>query len=331
MTQIHPGALPTHLGPNPQLSFVGPKPLLTNPHPTTTPKPVATRAAAQRTLASPQSIAAANAASLSAAVAAGKDPATVALYLASQNNWGRGNWGWGWGGYAPFGFYGFSPFGFVPWGYGPGFGIGFAYHTGPFTFGLGYNFGYSPYMPYAPVYAEAPVVVGAAPPLLPQPDAVLPPPASDAKPAQNFAERGQDLFLQGKYDDAVKEFRHAVVDDPKNGPLLALTGEALWAAGSYNEAAGAIQQSLLATPEADWAAVAGRAARLTPTEAVTKVGAALNAKEQPDLRFLAAYQSFGAGKYGEAAAHLDVLLKNAPNDQVAKKLREQAAKLNEGK
>ena len=122
-----------------------------------------------------------------------------------------------------------------------------------------------------------------------------------------------------------------MLDDPKNGPLLALTGEALWAAGNYNEAAGALQQSLLATPEADWVGVSSRAARLIPGEAVTALGNALNKEEQPALRFLAAYQSFGAGKFQEATAHLDIVLKKAPEDQVAKKLREQAVKLSEGK
>jgi predicted Zn-dependent protease len=161
---------------------------------------------------------------------------------------------------------------------------------------------------------------------------VLPAPADAAKPAgTDFAQQGQELFLAGKYDDAVKALRHAVVDDPRNGPLLALTGEALWAGGHYNEAAGALQQSLLATPEADWPGVAGRAARLIPPEAVGNLAKEIGDKELPELRFLAAYQSFGAGKYDEAAGHLDLLLKKAPDDAVAKKLREQAGKLAAGK
>ncbi|HEX3146811.1 MAG TPA: tetratricopeptide repeat protein, partial [Gemmataceae bacterium] len=191
-----------------------------------------------------------------------------------------------------------------------------------------------------------PVLQSINPPLIPQatgpapapPAAVgptLPPPAAvekpQAEPEADFAARGQEQFLAGKYADAVKSLRHAVLDDPKNGPLLALTGEALWAAGNFNEAAGAFQQSLLATPEADWKAVAHRAARLTPADSVTALGNALVKEEQPSLRFLAAYQSFGAGKWEEATAHLDVVLKKAPDDQVAKKLRELAVKASEGK
>jgi tetratricopeptide (TPR) repeat protein len=266
--------------------------------------------------------------------ASGKSPAEVALFLASQRgSWNR--WGWGWGGWwgSPgWGFWGINPFGLVPWGFGPGFSVGFGYHSGPWAFGLGYNFGYSPVMPFAPVFVGPPVGVAEADPqVLPQPEPV-PPAGEAARPApSDFAQQGQELFLAGKYGDAVKALRHAVVDDPQNGPLLALTGEALWAAGSYNEAAGAIQQSLLATPEADWTGVAGRAARLIPAEAVGNLGKAIGEKESPDLRFLAAYQSFGAGKYDEAAAHLDLLLKKAPDDAVAKKLRDQAAKLAAGK
>jgi thioredoxin-like negative regulator of GroEL len=185
---------------------------------------------------------------------------------------------------------------------------------------------------YSPAFVGAPEGVAEAnPQVLPQPEPV-PPAAEAARPAPSeFAQQGQELFLAGKYGDAVKALRHAVVDDPHNGPLLALTGEALWAAGNYNEAAGAIQQSLLATPEADWTGVASRAARLIPAEAVGNLTKAIGEKETPDLRFLAGYQSFGAGKYDEAAAHLDLLLKKAPDDAVAKKLRDQAAKLAAGK
>jgi hypothetical protein len=313
----------------------GPRPLVTNPHPNATRVTAArTTAAGQHHFVTPSGVAALSAAS-------GKSPAEVALFLASQHGgwnhwgWGWGGWGWGWGGWwgSPgWGFWGINPFGLVPWGYGPGFSIGFGYHSGPWAFGLGYNFGYSPVMPYAPVFVGPPVgVVEANPQVLPQPEPV-PPAAEAARPATtDFAQQGQELFLAGKYGDAVKVLRHAVVDDPHNGPLLALTGEALWAAGSYNEAAGAIQQSLLATPEADWTGVASRAARLIPAEAVGNLTRAIGEKETPDLRFLAGYQSFGAGKYDEAAVHLDLLLKKAPDDAVAKKLRDQAAKLAAGK
>jgi tetratricopeptide (TPR) repeat protein len=326
---------PAPTGARPVVS--GPKPLLTNPRPTAT-------ATAARSVSSPAHLH--HGGSVAAlAAASGKSQAEVALFLYSQRNshshWGWGGWGgWGWGGgygYGPaFGSYGFSPFGFMPWGYGSGFNVGFGYHSGPWSFGLGYGFGYSPAISYVPVYAEPPVIVGDSnPPLLPVPDSAPVPAAAPDRPAAepgvNFAERGQELFLAGKYDEAVKALRHAVLDDPKNGPLLALTGEALWAAGSYNEAAGAIQQSLLATPEADWVGVSSRAARLIPAEAVGALAKALGEKELPEMRFLAAYQSFGAGKYEEATGHLDVLLKAAPDDQVGKKLREQAVKLGEGK
>jgi tetratricopeptide (TPR) repeat protein len=266
------------------------------------------------------------------AAVSGKSPEQVRLFLASQNH--HDHWGWGGWGYPGWGFYGVNPFGFYPWGYGPGFSIGFGYHSGPWAFGLNYGFGYSPVMPYVPVYdlpAAPAVVADANPPLLPQAEAAVPP-VEAARPATtDFAQQGQELFMAGKYADAAKALRHAVVDDPTNGPLLALTGEALWANGNYNEAAGAIQQSLLATPETDWVGVSSRAARLIPAEAVGNLAKAIGDKESPDLRFLAGYQSFGAGKYDEAAAHLDLLLKTAPDDAVAKKLRDQAVKLAGGK
>jgi hypothetical protein len=343
------------------------KPLVTDPHPTAT---AARTTAATTNHWSGFHDPVRTAAGISAlAAASGKSPAEVSLFLASQGafnhnhwgwggwgwggwgwgGWGWGGWGWGWGGRGWSGFFGFSPFGLFPWGWGgSGFGIGFAYNSGPWSFGLGWGggFGYSPAIAFVPVFAQSPpVVVGDAvplenPPLIPQADSTLPPPAP-APPAPNekpvdegdtdFAARGQELFLAGKYTEAIKVLRHAVLDDPKNGPLLALTGEALWAAGQYNAAAGAIQQAILATPEADWAAVANRAARLTPNDAVGDLAKALGKDELPELRFLAGWQSFGAGKYQEAAAHLDLLLKKAPDDQVAKKLRDQALKLDEKK
>lgn len=337
----------------------GGPPLLTNPDPSrygsTRPKPPGkTSGAKPPDAAAARAAAAAN---IAARVNNGVTPGALALYLYSQRNsrdrwwrpgfgyagFGFGYPGFGYGpfgypgfGYPGFGFYGFNPFLMIGFACGSGFGYG-----GPVGFGPGYGFGYSPVIPYAPVYqaplAAPPAFGGVNPPLLPQGESVLPtpgpvPPAgSPAELDIDFAQRGQELFLEGKYAEAVRALRHAVLDDPNNGPLLALIGEALWADEKYNEAAGAIQQSLLATPEEDWTAVAGRAARLIPAESVRKLAKALGEKELSEMRFLAGYQSFGAGKYAEAAAHLDYLLKDAPNDKVAEKLRDQAAKLAEGK
>lgn len=368
--------------------------LLTNPNPGVSTRPARTMGpqpaqAGTRSAAHHHAVVAPQVAALGAVSAFNPNltPATLALYAYSQRNashpwWtpygiplfgysgygygGYGYGGFGYGGYGNGGYGGygyghrhwgaFASIGWAPYGFNPFWfgGIGLGYHSGPWSVGIGYGWGfdYSPAIAYVPYYVEQPVIVEqppvvvnsapqANPALLPQTGPApatgptLPPPAAVEKPAADgdvdFAARGQEQFLAGKYADAVKSLRHAVLDDPKNGPLLALTGEALWAAGNFNEAAGAFQQSLLASPEADWKGVAHRAARLTPVDSVTALGNALAKEEQPGLRFLAAYQSFGAGKYEEAIAHLDVVLKKAPEDQVAKKLREQAVKLNEGK
>jgi len=47
------------------------------------------------------------------------------------------------------------------------------------------------------------------------------------------------------------------------------------------------------------------------------------------LRFLAGYQAYAAGQYPQAVTELDALLKVAPQDAVAKKLRAAAAKVAE--
>ncbi|HZM26400.1 MAG TPA: tetratricopeptide repeat protein [Gemmatimonadales bacterium] len=248
-------------------------------------------------------------------------------------------YGFGYGGYG-YGGYGYG-------GYGYGGGLSFAYHSGSWAIGatIGWPaFGYQAAPVYAPVYA-APYVSSYSPPstvIVDQPATVappvtqiLPPPVTESvKPATetNFAVQGMEFYQAGKYPEAVRALRHAIVDDPRNGNLLALTGQALFAAGSHGEAAGALQQSLAITPEADWAATSAKMAKLPPAEATESLRKAIDKDPNvPSLRFLAAYQAFGQGEYQQAQTHLDTLLKAAPDDAMAKKLHAQAKKLASGK
>ncbi len=275
--------------------------------------------------------------------------------------------GWGPFGFSPFGYspgFGWVPFGYG-WGggygggfgggfgggYGGGFGVGFGYRSGPWSFGVGLGwptFGYSPICDYqvyspptviieqpAPVIiqpAPAPVIIPPAQPVLPEPQ---PQPAVQKPQFEelDFGVRAEGLLKEGKYPEAVKALRHAVVDDPKNGGLLALTGQALFATGSYDEAAGAIQQSLVATPEADWMKAASVTAKYgTTPDAVANFKKAIEkGPNQPELRFLAGYQAFAVGDYKRTVTELDALLKIAPEDRVAKQLRAAAVKLDEKK
>jgi tetratricopeptide (TPR) repeat protein len=249
----------------------------------------------------------------------------------------------------------YSPFFYAPYALGYGFGYGyggygsginFAYRSGSWAFGASIGFpGYS-YQPapiyYPPYTAPTTVVVQSSPAVIPSYTESLPPPVVQAdkpapetiKPATepNFAAQGMELFQAGKYPEAVKSLRHAVVDDPRNGGLLGLTGQALFAAGSLDEAAGALQQSLAATPEAQWMDASSKMAKLAPAEATETLRKAIEKDPAvPGLRFLAAYQAFGQADYKQAQTHLDALLKVAPDDPVAKKLQAQVRKLAAGK
>ena len=47
----------------------------------------------------------------------------------------------------------------------------------------------------------------------------------------------------GKYQQAVQDWRHALVDDPQNGAIVLLLSQALFAVGQHVEAAGAASGS----------------------------------------------------------------------------------------
>jgi thioredoxin-like negative regulator of GroEL len=193
------------------------------------------------------------------------------------------------------------------------------------------------------VVPSAPAVVVPSPSVvIPPAGETLPPPTVQAekpvtetyKPATetNYAQSGMEYFQAGKYPEAVRALRHAVVDDPRNGGLLALTGQALFASGSLNEAAGALQQSLAAMPESQWVDTSSRVAKLAPAQATESLRKEIEKNpNSPALRFLAAYQSFGQADYKQAQTHLDALLKVAPDDVMSKKFQAEAKKLAEGK
>jgi tetratricopeptide (TPR) repeat protein len=261
--------------------------------------------------------------------------------------------------YAPYWYAPFFGFGYGYGGYGGYGGLSFGYSSGHWAIGASIGFpafGYqsAPYYYPAPAYystyAAPAVVVPSAPAVVvPSPSVVippavetLPPPTVQAeKPAieptrpaaeTNYAQSGMEHFQAGRYPEAVRALRHAVVDDPRNGGLLALTGQALFASGSLNEAAGALQQSLAAMPETQWVDASSRVAKLAPAEATEALRKAIDKDpNSPGLRFLAAYQSFGQADYKQAQTHLDALLKVAPDDTLSKKFQAQAKKLAEGK
>jgi tetratricopeptide (TPR) repeat protein len=222
-----------------------------------------------------------------------------------------------------FGGFGFPFLGYSPYQHGdrywyPYYGRGyrriFPYHG---FGGLGYyGYGFSPYSHgnygnYG--YTTGPAVVS------PQQ------PATTA--SGQFAQQGELEFKARRYKAAIQSWRHALVDDPQNGVLVLMLGQALFADGQFDEAAGAVQQGLAMLPEDQWNVVVGNykelygrsgeyAAQLKALEKAAKQEA-----DNPADLFLLGYHYGFLGYPTQAVTKLDQLIKLAPEDELAKRLR----------
>lgn len=253
------------------------------------------------------------------------------------SNWmnaGLGYGGWGWGGGYGNGYYG---------GYGGAYGGGYggSYGYDPYCTTNVANFGDYYYTPasgsgYAAVDpalipASAPIASDASSvPVILEGDK----PAAAETPAGTspFAEQGEQEFKEGNYDKAAMAWRHAIVEDPKNGVLLMMLSQALFASGKFDEAAGAAQQGLMLLPQESWGVVPQNFKDLYGnagdySQQLKVLEAARKAKpEDPGLRFLLGYHYGFLGYPREAIEELDRGLKLVPQDQLAEKLREEFGK-----
>jgi tetratricopeptide (TPR) repeat protein len=159
--------------------------------------------------------------------------------------------------------------------------------------------------------------------------AVAPPPAARAPNAasQPFVDRGEAAFLSGDYSGAVKALRHAVVDDPQNALITLLLGQALFATGSYEEAAGATQAAMRQLPKEQWGVIIAHYEELygKPKDYTNQLHALEQAikdkPESPALRFLAGFHYAYLGFATESVDQLEAGLKLAPRDEMARQLR----------
>ncbi len=223
------------------------------------------------------------------------------------------------GGFYPYfyPYFGFSPF---------AFGWGWPYYGSPY--GYGYSSGYFGYNPncyyggyggsaYAyPSTATAPATTAA------------PTTATAADDAKAFAEKGEADFRSGDYKAAVYAWRHAVVDDPQNGVLTMMLGQALFATGQFDEAAGATQQAMQLLAEDQWGVVVknfrelyGNAADYT-TQLRALEKEVKGSGDKPATRFLLGFHYGYLGYPSHAVKQLDKTIKLAPQDQMAQRLRE---------
>ncbi|HTU26534.1 MAG TPA: tetratricopeptide repeat protein, partial [Pirellulales bacterium] len=145
----------------------------------------------------------------------------------------------------------------------------------------------------------------------------------------DFAAQGEIDFKEGKYRLAVQSWRHALVDDPRNGAILLLLGQAFFALGQYDDAAGATQAALAMLPEDKWGVVVTHYKELYTNigDYTTQIRAAEKARDEkpelPALHFLLGYH-FGYLNYPkQAVRELDKVLAQFPKDKIAQKLRDE--------
>lgn len=142
----------------------------------------------------------------------------------------------------------------------------------------------------------------------------------------DYAAIGEQDFRAGEYAQAVKNFRHALVEDPGNGACVLLLAQALFQTGSFEEAAGAVQFATQVLPEDKWNVVGEHRRELYGTNAdyVKQLRALENAirekKDSPSLRFLLGWHYGFNGYPKEAVDQLDKVVALAPKDEIAPKV-----------
>ena len=245
--------------------------------------------------------------------------------LFSSLLYGVGGYGYGGYGYNRFGYGGFGGYG-NNWGYG-GYGSGNGYAYNPYCSATTQYVSYGPGTTSPITYASAsPAISTAAFPLPQNPS----PSGNDTTAnAGGFADKGEAAFKAGDYKGAVYAWRHAVIDDSQNPVVLMLLGQALFATGKFEEAAGATQSAMQTLPKEQWGVVAKNYKELYGSvQDYTDQLRALekSVSDKPDdlaQRFLLGFHYAYLGYPQQAVDQLDKLLKAAPSDEMAKQLRDE--------
>ena len=278
---------------------------------------------------------------INASIAAQSRSPNGSRFWGGNNYIGRGGYGGylGNGGYGPYGGYGYSPYygyggplgilgqlglnalgyggyGYGPYAYGGGYGLG-GYGLGGYGNG-GYGGGYANYD-----YSTNSYVTAAA---SDQTQTAQSQPVHSQSSPSSFEEAGERAFKEGRYQDAVYNWRHAALDQEQNGALVLLLGQALFASGQYQDAAGATEAGMAQLPPDQWGVVVKNyedlySSRQAYTDQLRTLEAARKAKpDDPALRFLLGYHYFYLGYPSEAQQELERAMALQPKDLVAKDL-----------
>lgn len=212
----------------------------------------------------------------------------------------------------------------LPWfGYSPFYSYGYGYGYDP------YYYGYDPYFTYGYDGVREPGYVTSRSYYPDTADNVVRSSRRDSQADTTaFERRGEDAFRAGNYRAAVREWRHALVDDPRNGTLMMMLAQALFATGEYDEAAGAVQRAMSILPEDRWGTVIANYRDLygNTQDYVNQLKgleqAVRNDPKDPALRFLVAFQYGNLGYPRDAVRELDQATKLAPDDRMSASLRD---------
>jgi tetratricopeptide (TPR) repeat protein len=162
-----------------------------------------------------------------------------------------------------------------------------------------------------------------------QPLYTTPPAAATTATTSGYAEKGEAAFKSGDYNGAIYNWKHAIIDDPQNPVLMMMMGQALFATGKFDEAAGATQLAMNVIPKDKWGVVIGNYKELygNPQDYTTQLRALEKAvsdkPDNPAPRFLLGFHYAYLGFPQQAVDQLDKVIKIAPQDQMAKALRDE--------
>jgi tetratricopeptide (TPR) repeat protein len=144
----------------------------------------------------------------------------------------------------------------------------------------------------------------------------------------DFAGQGELDFKAGRYSAAVKNWQHALVDEPLNGGIVLMLSQALFQTGKFDEAAGAAQAALRMLPPDKWGVVVANYKELYGTiqdytNQIKVLEKARDAKpDDPAIHFLLGYHFGFLGFPKHAVKELEKVNALEPKDEVAVKLRD---------